>query len=152
MLLTCRKNFTPLQRRTTQLLGTSAILAVLTNFSDRHLVNPLINAFPWLSRVYGHSESQPVLLVTALAALSAVPVLLAIWAVGRYLRAEPDEFIRSVAIQALLWAFAITMLGDAIFGPLTLSHPGPFPLALINSDIFLITLLVAFRLGLRRYQ
>ena len=152
MSLLCRKNLTPLQRRTTQLLGTSAILAVLTNFSDRHLANPLIDVFPWLARVYGHSASQPALLVTALAALSALPVLLAVWAVGRYLKAEPDEFIRSVAIQALLWAFAITMLADAILGALMLSYPQPFPLALINSDIFLVTLLVAFRFGLRSYQ
>lgn len=152
MLTTCRKNLTPLQRRTTQLLGTSAVLAVLTNFSDRHLVNPLIDVFPWLSRVYGHSESQPGLLVATLAALSTLPVLLAIWAVGRYLKYEPDEFIRSIAVQALLWAFAITMLADAIFGALLLSYPQAFPLALLNADSFLVTLLIAFRLGLRSYR
>ena len=152
MSLLCRKNLTPLQRRTTQLLGASAILAVLTNFSDRHLANPLIDVFPWLSRVYGHSDSQPGLLIAALAALSAAPVLLAVWAVGRYLKAEPDEFIRAVAIQALLWAFAITMLADAIFGALMLSYPQPFPLGLLNADFFLVTLLISFRLGLRSYQ
>jgi len=150
--LSCKKHFTPLQRRTTQLLGTAAILAVITNFSDRHLVNPLVDVFPWLARLYGYTKPQSALLVLLLAVLSAIPVLLAVWAVGRYLKAEQDEFIRAVAVEALRWAFAITMLGDAIIGALMQSYAAPFPLALVNADMFLITLLISFRLGLRSYR
>ena len=152
MLTTCRKNLTPLQRRTTQLLGTSALLAVLTNFSDRHLVNPVIDVFPWLARLYGHPGAQPASLVILVAALSAFPVLLAVWAAARYLKSEPDEFIRALVVRALLWGFAVTMLGDAVVGALMESYAQPFPLGLFNADLFLIATGVAFRLALRTYE
>ncbi len=151
-LLSCRKRLTPLQRRTTQLMGIAALLAVLTNFSDRHLVNPLTDVFPWLARIYGHSGPQSVSLVAFLAALSTLPVLLAVWAAARYLKGEPDEFIRAIAIRALLWGFAITMLGDAIISALMASYTQPFPVGLLNADLFLATTGIAFRLALRSYQ
>jgi hypothetical protein len=148
----CQKNLTPLQRRTVQRLGGVAILMVITNFWTPRSVNPLVDIFPALSRLTASGQHPSALVVTLISALSVLPVLLAVWVVGRYLNAEPDEFIRALVVRALLWGFAVTMAGDAVLGALTVLYPGPFPLAVFNLDLFFSSTGIAFRLALRSYR
>jgi hypothetical protein len=82
--------------------------------------------FPFLSRVTIQREHPSALAVGLISLFSVLPVLLAVWVVGRYLRAEPDEFIRALVIRALLWGFAVTMVGDAVVGALTGPYSTPF--------------------------
>jgi hypothetical protein len=151
-MLRCNKNLTPLQRRSIQLMGSVALLAVLTNFPSPRLVNPLIDLFPFLSRLTIQREHPSALAVGLISLFSVLPVLLAVWVVGRYLRAEPDEFIRALVIRALLWGFAVTMVGDAIVGALMGLYSAPFPLGVLNVDLFFISTAIAFRLALWSYR
>jgi hypothetical protein len=91
----------------------------------------------------GHS---PVLLAGVLSAVSLLPILLAVWAAARYLKSEPDEFIRALVVRALLWGFAITMAGNTVAGVLMNIYARPFPLAILNADLFFVSTGFAFRL------
>jgi len=153
----CNKNLTPLQRRSMRLIGGVLLLTVLTNLSTPNLPNLFFDMFPGLahfvsSHLDAHSGHYSVLLVGLLAALSVLPALLAVWVAARYLKAEPDEFIRSLVVRALLWGFAVTMVGDAIAGVLMASYSRPFPISLLNADLFIVSTGIAFRLVLRSYR
>jgi len=139
----CNKNLTPLQRRTMQLMGGVMLLTVVTNLSTPSLVNPLVDVFPWLSPQGGHPSA---LLVGTLSAFSVLPVLLAVWVAGRYLKAEPDEFVRTLVVRALLWGFAVTMAGNAVAGVFMNVYLRPFPLTVLNADVFFISTGISFRL------
>jgi hypothetical protein len=128
------------------------LLTVLTNFSGANVANPLVDIFPNLARLnvpQGHSST---LIVALISAFSVLPVLLAVWIVARYLKAEPDEFIRALAVRALLWGIAVTMAGDAIAGVVTVFYARPFPIGLLNADLFWVSTAIAFRLVLRSYR
>jgi hypothetical protein len=151
-MLLCKAGLTPLQRRSQQRIGAVLLLTVITNLSFRNPSNPLLNFFPGLARLLAHGEHQSIFLVASLAGLSVLPVLFAVWVAARYLSAEPDEFIRALVVRALLWGFAVTMAGDAVAGVLMNVYPGPFPLSLLNADLFFASSLIAFRLIRRSYQ
>jgi hypothetical protein len=140
----CSKNLTPLQRRSMQLMGGAILLTLITNFTTPNLSNPLVNIFQPLSQLVHNAHPSP-LLVGLLSALSVLPVLLAVWVAARYLKAEPDEFIRALVVRSLLWGFAVTMAGDAIAGVLMNVYSQPFPLAVLNADLFFISTALAFR-------
>ena len=91
----CSKNMTPLQRRSTQMMGSAMLLTVLTNLTTPNLPNPLVDMFPGLSQLAAHNAHPSPLLLGLLAVL---PVLLAVWVAARYLKAEPDEFIRALSL------------------------------------------------------
>jgi hypothetical protein len=148
----CSKNLTPLQRRSTQLMGSAMLLTVVTNLTTPNLPNPLVDMFPGLSQLAAHHAHPSPLLVGVLSALAVLPVLLAVWVAARYLKAEPDEFIRALVVRALLWGFAVTMAGDAIVGVLTSIDPRPFPLTILNADLFFVSTGIAFRLLQRSYR
>jgi len=148
----CNKNLTPLQRRSMQRMSAVLMLTLLTNLSIPNLSNPLLDVFPGLSQLivpHGHSS---VLLVGLLAALSVLPVLLAVWVAGRYLTSEPDEFIRALVVRALLWGFAVTMAGNAVAGVFMNVYSRPFPLTVLNADLFFASSLIAFRVVQRSYR
>jgi hypothetical protein len=151
-MLLCRKGLTPLQRRSQQRMGAVLLLTVLTNLSIPHPSNPLLDLFPALSRLLAQGEHRSTFLVASLAGLSVLPVLLAVWVAARYLSAEPDEFIRSLVVRALLWGFAVTMAGNAVAGVLMNVYAKPFPLSLLNADLFFASSLIAFRLIRRSYR
>lgn len=142
----CKKNMTPLQRRTVQLMGSALILTILTNLTIPGLPNPLVDMFPALGRLTIKNAHSPVLLAGGLSAFSLIPILLAVWAAARYLKAEPDEFIRAVVVRALLWGFAITMAGNTVMGVLMNLYARPFPMAIVNADLFFISTGFAFRI------
>ena len=148
----CSKNLTPLQRRSTQLMGSAMLLTVITNLTTPNLPNPMVDMFPGLSQLAAHHAHPSPLLVGVLSALAVLPVLLAVWVAARYLKAEPDEFIRALVVRALLWGFAVTMAGDAIAGVLMSVYARPFPLTLLNADLFFISTGLAFRLLQRSYR
>jgi hypothetical protein len=141
----CSKNMTPLQRRSMRLMGGVIMLTVITNLSSS-LPNPLVDAFPALSQLSARNAHPSALLVGVLSALSVLPVLLAVWIAARYLKAEPDEFIRALVVRSLLWGFAVTMAGDAVAGVFMNLYAHPFPIALLNADLFFISTGFAFRL------
>jgi hypothetical protein len=148
----CSKNMTPLQRRSTQLMGSAMVLTVVTNLTTPSLPNPLVDIFPGLSQVAAHNAHPSPLLLGVLSALAVLPVLLAVWVAARYLKAEPDEFIRALVVRSLLWGFAITMAGDAIVGVFISVYARPFPLTILNADLFFISTGIAFRLLQRSYR
>jgi hypothetical protein len=148
----CNKNLTPLQRRSVQRMSAALLLTVVTNLSTPPLHNPLRNAFTGLGQLmpaYAHSS---VFLVGLLAALSVLPVLLAVWVAARYLAAEPDEFIRALVVKALLWGFAVTMAGNAIAGVFMNVYAAPFPLSVFSADLFFASCLISFRILQWSYQ
>ena len=51
-----------------------------------------------------------------LAIAPAVPLVGMIWAMGRYIAEETDEFKRLVTIQSLLWATGLTLSFATIWG------------------------------------
>jgi len=150
-MLLCRKNLTPLQRRSVQLMGVAIMLTVVTNLSTPNLSNPLLDLFPGVAPFIAHHYSSG-LLVGLLSALSVLPVLFAVWVAGRYLTAEPDEFIRSLVVRSLLWGFAVTMAGNAVAGVFMNVYSRPFPLSLLNADLFFASSLISFRLLQRSYR
>ena len=80
-----------------------------------------------------------------LSAVSLLPIVLAVWIAATYLKAEPDEFVRMLLVRSLLWGFTVTMAGDAVLGVLTMLYAHPFPVSLLNADLFIIGTGVAFR-------
>jgi hypothetical protein len=151
-MLLCNKNLTPLQRRSMQRMGAALVLTVVTNLSTPNLPNPFRALFPGLSQLTPSSAHSSILLVALLSGLSVLPVLLAVWVAARYLAAEPDEFIRALVVKALLWGFAVAMAGNAIAGALMNIYSRPFPLSVLNADLFFASGLIAFRILQRSYQ
>ncbi|MBT9331223.1 hypothetical protein [Paracidobacterium acidisoli] len=145
------KHLTPLQRRSIRLMGAALLLVVLTNFTDGKLPNPLVDLFPALAHLSPH-PGQSAFLIGLISALSAIPVLFAVFVVGRYLSAEPDEFVRALVIRALLWSFAFTMAGNAVADALMQIYSRTFPLTILDGDIFFISFALSLRLMLRTYR
>jgi hypothetical protein len=147
----CRKELTSLQRRSTQRMGVVILLTVLTNVSNPRFPNPLLELFPQFREFLLRQQASFAYAAT-LSLISVLPILLAVWIAADYLERESDEFIRMLVVRALLWGFAITMAGDAIAGVVTMVYSRPFPIALLNVDLFFASALIAFRLLRRGYQ
>lgn len=58
----------------------------------------------------------------ALAVLPALPIVGILWAIGRYLIEETDEFVRMQQVVALLIAMGLTLSFCAIWGFLEIYH------------------------------
>ncbi len=136
MNLFCRKSLSPLQRRSLRLLAGAIGFTAAVNILDRTFQ-------------HGHA---PEFAVPVLAVLSVLPVVFAIWVIGRYLAAEQDEFIRVLAVRALLWGLAITMAGDALAGVLMEYYSTALPLSMLNADLLFASTGIAFRLLQWSYQ
>ena len=138
--LFCKRQMSALQRRTMQqlggLMGVTAALTLATTSANRSL---------------SIVERTPVLGVL-LSLVSLLPVLAGIRIVGRYLQAEPDEFVRALVTRALLWGFAVTMAGDAVIGALLAVFGGHLSLVLLNADLLFIGTGISFRLLQRSYR
>ncbi len=153
MSLFCKKNkFTPLQRRALGLMSAALMLTVCMNFLTPDAANPLIDLFPFLSALVVQPGHAPIWQVAVVALLTLIPVLFAVFVAARYLMQEPDEFIRSMLMRALLWGMAITMAADAVLGTLTVAFNHPFPISLLNADVFVASSMISFRLVTWRYS
>ncbi len=145
MALFCKAQLTPLQRRTVLLLSATLLLTVVGTFLVPGKPNPLLEAYPslWRAAAVVHASAG---LTVAVALLSVIPVLWAVAIVGRYLKSEPDEFIRMLVIRAVLWGVAVTMAGDAIVGVLMVTYKAPFPMAMLNADLMFAATGISFRI------
>lgn len=143
-MIGCNKNLTALQRRSLQRMGGVLLLTVITNLSSPHGPNPLLDLFPGLGHFLARQHAS-LGLAGVLSAFSLLPILLAVSIAASYLRAEPDEFVRMLLVRALLWGFVITMAGDAVLGVVTMLYARPFPISLLNADLFIASTGVAFR-------
>lgn len=144
-MLGCPKNLTALQRRSMQRMGGVLILTVITNLSSPRAPNPLLDVFPGLGHFLARQHAS-LSFAGVLSALSLVPIVLAVWIAAAYLKEEPDEFVRMLLVRALLWGFTVTMAGDAVLGVLTMLYARPFPVSLLNADLFIAGTGIAFRM------
>jgi len=144
-------NLTTLQRRTMGMLSGVIFLTILTNVATPSLSIRLTNIFPGLAHLTNGEQTSP-LIVGLLSLFAVIPVLMAVGVVGHYLKSEPDEFIRTLVVRALLWGFAVTMAGNAVAEVFMNIYLRPFPLSILNADIFFISTGIAFRLLQRSYQ
>jgi hypothetical protein len=135
-----------------QRMGGLLIFTVATNVVTPQLPSPLLDIFPGLARFVTIHQHASVSSAGLLALFSVLPVLLAVWVVARYLMAEPDEFIRTLVVQALLWGFAVTMAGNAVASAFINVYARPFPLTVLCADLFFASSLIAFRLLQRSYR
>jgi cobalamin synthase len=55
-------------------------------------------------------------LLYAAAVLPALPLLAVIWAMGRYLIEETDEYQRAVQVQSVLWGTGATLAVSTVWG------------------------------------
>ncbi len=147
----CNKNLTALQRRSMQRMGGVLILTVITNLSSPHAPNPLLDVFPGLAHFLARQHAN-LGLAGVLSAFSLLPIVLAVWIAANYLKAETDEFVRMLLVQALLWGFTLTMAGDAVLGVLTMLYARPFPVSLLNADLFIVGTGIAFRVLRHGYR
>ena len=150
-MLERRNNMTPLQRRSMQRLGGVLMLTVFTNLASPRAPNPILDLFPGLGQFLARQHAS-LGFASVLSTLSLLPIVLGVWIAARYLKAETDEFVRTLLVQALLWGFVVTMAGDAILGVLTMLYARPFPISLLNADLFFVGTGIAFRVLHRRYQ
>jgi hypothetical protein len=145
------KGFTPLQRRSIRRLSAVLFLTIAANFLVTGGSNPLFHLFPPLGRSLAKTPPSASLAVV-LSVVALLPIVLAVWVASSYLKAEPDEFVRMLLVRALLWGFAATMAGDAVLGVLTMLYAHPFPISILNADLFIATTGTAFRLLRRSYE
>ena len=134
-----------------QRMGGVLILTVITNLSSPHAPNPLLDLFPGLGQFLMRQHAS-LGFAGVLSAFSLLPIVLAVWIAATYLRDEPDEFVRMLLVRALLWGFVVTMAGDAVLGVLTMLYARPFPVSLLNTDLFIAGTGIAFRVLRWSYQ
>jgi hypothetical protein len=90
------------------------------------------------------------LLTYVLATLAAIPVIVVIAVVGRYMARETDEFVRMMVVQALLWGLGVTFVADTFLGCL-FAYPSIYTLIPpLNLDLFVVSAGVALRVQMWR--
>lgn len=152
MVLFCRKNMTPLQRRSMRWMGVALLLTIGANVLTVGGPNPLTEGFPLLSVLSVSPGHAPLWKVLAAAVMTLFPVLLAVFVAARYLAREPDEFIRAMVTRALLWGIACTMGADVIAELIMAVSGQTLPIALLNADVLFASTMLSFRLVTWRYS
>ena len=131
------KNLSNFQRRSLQLFSSNIIMTAFltmmcrTWFKDYGPTGP----FAWF-----------------LALVPSIPFVATIVIALRYLAHEPDEFIRTQVLLALLQGSLITLATTVIYGFLQNFIKIPAPPTMAYVDIFLVTSMVALRIHLRNAQ
>lgn len=139
-MLICREKFNPLQRRfLTLFAGTLLFTAGLMAIRGTFMVG---NQDATISHARSFSDYL-------LAIMPVIPFLGMMFLIPRYLLREKDEFVRTLVLRSLLWAFAIPMVIDTIWAFLWPLHE---IVAMLNIDIFCVTAMVAFRVQGWRYR
>ena len=87
-----------------------------------------------------------------LAVLPALPILVVVWALGRFLVEETDEVVRAMMIQQLLWAAAASMSIATLWGFLETLAGAPHLPGYWVFPVFCVAMLVALPLVKRRYS
>ena len=152
MPVCCKQEMTALQRRSFRLVSAAMLFEIFTNFLTPKSAHSFLYAVPVISElavVPGHTAVWKVIVV---AALQLLPVLVAVAVAAHYLANEPDEFIRSVVTRALLWGIACTMVAGSLAGVIMMATNRPFPVGMINADVFFLATLISFRVVQWRYS
>jgi uncharacterized membrane protein len=140
MALLCKKNLSPLQRRS--LAGFGGVLAVTAGIT--------MAVHDAMERVHPSRAG-----IVGLGVLAAIPVGVLIFIVGRYLARETDEFVRMLVMKSILWGFAVTMMTDTVYSYLA-EYAGSSRanglLQMLNIDVFCVAAAIALRLMARRYE
>ena len=152
MALFCRNNMTPVQRRTYRWMSVTLLLTVIANVLTVGVPDAVTKVLPFLSILEISPGHAPLWKMVVAGVLSLFPVLLAVLIAARYLGEEPDEFIRAMLMQALLWGIACTMAADAIAGVMMLASGQVIAIALLNADVLFVSTMVSFRLAARRFS
>jgi hypothetical protein len=134
MLLFGCNRLSPLQRQTVVYCATCVVLVAVTEVC-------------WVD--FFHADPNPPL-GALFAILSAAQVAGMVYAIGRYLGRETDEFIRAIVVQSMLWAFGIMMVIDIFLGVLLRQSNGLRILPILNIDIFCVVAPFALRIQLWR--
>jgi hypothetical protein len=135
----CGTRMTLLQRRAMRRVGAALLIVVaLTAINDDLVHHSQVSM--GAVRLWSGVLSLVVLL----------PLLFAIWAIGRYLKAEPDEFVRALLVQSLLWGMAAGMVVDVGSGLAFDAYGRNLPL--LSVDCFFVATGLAFRLLQRSYR
>jgi ABC-type proline/glycine betaine transport system permease subunit len=134
MLWSCNRNLNAVQLRSMRqvsgmLAACVAITCGMRAVSDWDHLSPLIH--------------------TIASVLTVIPILGTLVIVARYLARETDEYLRSLVVRSILWAFGIVMVTDTIIGSIAQYYPLRLPLGMLNMDIFVVTGMLALRLQLR---
>lgn len=87
-----------------------------------------------------------------LAVTPAVPLIAAIFILGRYIREETDEFKRAVFVEALLWALGVTMVLTTAWGFIEMFVPDLHVPVLWVFPAFCATAAASKLFVRRRYQ
>jgi len=133
----CKKNLNPFQRRSMQLIG--AMLASCVSVSV---------VFQML---FEHEHFSTVTFF-GIALLSTVPIVGTMIVIARYLARETDEYLRSLVVRSILWAFGAVMVADTFLGYVVEYHAFRLPFGILNMDIFVATGTIVLGVQLRRNQ
>jgi hypothetical protein len=127
-------HLSPLQRKTVALIGSSLAICGSLSLSLHEI--PLHH---FAAATYG-----------VIALIGAAPIIMTVVVIGRYLAKETDEYLRSVAIQAILWGFGVTMILDTLLGYLVaFASMEPIhlrSLGIFNLEIFIVTAAISLRI------
>ncbi|MGB6482842.1 MAG: hypothetical protein WBE86_05075 [Candidatus Acidiferrales bacterium] len=86
------------------------------------------------------------------AVLPALPLIVVIVLLGRYIREETDEFKRAVFVEALLWAIGLTMVLTTAWGFIEMFIPGMHVPVLWVFPLFCVMAAAAKLFIRRRFQ
>jgi hypothetical protein len=136
------KNLSSLQRRTLGRIFVNLILMGAISAASHFILEG------------GHRTR---FLVALFAALPAIPMLVIILLLGRYLASETDEFIRTMVVKSLLWGAAVTVAGDMAQSALVALSADfwsldPGILTVMNFDLFFFGTAISLAIQLRRYR
>jgi hypothetical protein len=91
-------------------------------------------------------------LLWLLAVAPALPILAVIWVMGRYLVEETDEFLRAMAVQAMLWGIGVTLALATVWGFLENADLVPHLSSFLMFPIFCGAMGLAQPFVWRRYR
>ena len=136
----CRKNWSPLQRRTSRAFSV--------------VMGSLVAASSTTAIFHSHSSGTPSTLATwVVALLPMLPLVAAVFIARRYLAQETDEFIKALVVRSLLSGLAITLLCDVFAGSVIVAiHSVRIPWALMSTDLFFVSTVLSFRVLRRAYR
>lgn len=135
MCFCIKKGLNPVQRRFVQLFAATLLFTAVL-------------AFVHTSSREGHLGAAFQARQRLFTPLPVIPFLAMMLLIPRYLRQEKDEFIRQLVVRALLWAFAVPMVVDTVWGFL---WPMDSVVAILNVDLFCITAMLVLRMQSMRY-
>jgi hypothetical protein len=134
-MLMCKKNLSPLQRRSLRLFGACLGLLVFLTVAGWDRFFPDLPG--WLHYLLAVTPVLPI------AGMMAI--------VGRYVARETDEYVKTVVTQSVLWGAGCTLVAGIMMGSLAeFMPPVGHMLPVFSVDLFCIVFVFALRAQLWR--